>query len=83
MRRSRHRVAIILALVASGAFLMAGPGTGCLSFTGESLLTNADFCFILDCQNGFLGGTIQPCSGLMDNSGEQPSLTDCPGFFGP
>jgi hypothetical protein len=72
-------------LLGMGGFLMAGPGTGCVSFIAEQALVAADFCFIFDCQSGILGGTIDPCTGAGsgDNSGEAvngvpPIFTDCP-----
>lgn len=37
----------------------------------EGVLTSIDFCYIFDCQGGFLGGAIQPC-------GQNPLLVDCP-----
>lgn len=84
MRKRSRRIAIVLGIIASGGIVLAGPGTGCSSYLGESLLVAADFCFIFDCQNGLLGGTVDPCSGI--GSGNQttegntanPLLTDCP-----
>lgn len=72
-------------LLLAGATLFSGPGTGCSSFIGETALTLTDFCFVFDCQNGILGGTVDPCAGtdIADQSGEQPIFTDCPGFVGP
>ncbi len=60
------------ALVAGGGLLFAAPNTGCLSFMAESAVEATDFCFIFDCQNGILGGTIDPCSG------DNPLFADCP-----
>ncbi len=81
--RSRSRaIAMGLALIVGGAFLMSGPGTSCSSYLGNTALTATDFCFIFDCQNGLLGGTVDPCAGLGtgDSSGELPLFTDCPGY---
>ena len=61
MRFRSRKMAIAIGLIGMGGFLMAGPGTGCASFLGESGLATADFCFIFDCQNGILGGTLDPC----------------------
>ena len=85
MRKRLHRVFIAAGCLSAGGFLLAGPGTGCSSFLTESALTSAEFCFIFDCQNGLLGGSIDPCSGAdpADQSGELPLFTDCPGFQGP
>jgi len=71
-------------LIAGGGFLMSGPGTSCTSFVGESALVATDFCFIFDCQNGILGGTIDPCSGVgsgsstVEGTTQPPFFTDCP-----
>ena len=64
MRSRSRRIAVVVSLIGMGGFLMAGPGTSCSSFVGESGLVAADFCFIFDCVNGPLGGTLDPCSGV-------------------
>jgi len=68
--RSRKVIAAITVLAASG-ILTTGPGTTCSSYVGESAMFATDFCFIFDCQNGILGGTIDPCSGA------DPQFVDC------
>ena len=85
MRSRSRRVALTLALFAGGGFLLAGPGTSCSSFLGESAFVATDFCFIFDCQNGFLGGTIKPCDigggfgGFVDpDVTNSPLFVDCP-----
>ncbi len=83
MRSGARRVLAGAGLVLAGAYLMSGMGNGCSMFLAESALTSADFCFIFDCQNGLFGGTVDPCAGTQDFSGEQPLFTDCPDFFGP
>lgn len=89
MRSRFRRTAKAVALVIGGGFLMAGPGTGCLEFVAESALVATDFCFIFDCQNGFLGGTIDPCTNLTGSQEEAvfsppggPLFLDCPIFIG-
>jgi len=44
------------------------------------LLSSGDFCFIFDCQNGILGGTIDPCFQTLDADGNAipPVFVDCP-----
>ncbi len=44
-------------------FTRTGFGGNCqgLNFYQNGLLTSVDFCYLLDCQNGFLGGAVQPC----------------------
>ena len=61
MRSRSRRLAALAALAAGGGFLFSGPNTGCMSFMATSAVSAADFCFIFDCQNGLLGGTIKPC----------------------
>ncbi len=84
MRFHSRRMAIAVGLIGTGGFLMAGPGTGCSSFLAEESLIRADFCFIFDCQNGMLGGTIDPCTGQFDANDRSPEgetqlplFTDC------
>ncbi len=82
--RSRWRLTgITVALALSGAFLTAGPGAGCVSFFAESALVATDFCFIFDCQNGLLGGTVDPCTDEPPSDEAfafpgGPLFTDCP-----
>ncbi len=85
MRTHSRRIMTAVGLALGGAFLFSGAGTGCMSFTAESGLTSTNFCFIFDCQNGILGGTIDPCAGIGidDRSGQEPMLVDCPGFVEP
>ncbi len=84
MRIRAKRIAMIAGLVAAGGFLLAGPATSCTSFTGRALLTASDFCFIFDCQNGLLGGTVDPCSGTgggnqtIEGQDSPPIFRDCP-----
>jgi hypothetical protein len=79
MRRRLGRKISFAGLIASGGFLFAGQSTSCLSFSGESTLSSANFCFIFDCVNGILGGTIDPCAQSTDANGDlQPPLfVDC------
>src|SRR5687768_5373692 len=86
MKRRFHRGWIARALALSGGsvfsgigFTRNGLGGACqpLNFFGNGVLCMTDFCFLLDCQNGFAGGVIQPCSGL------NPTFIDCFGPSGP
>lgn len=89
MQSRLRRVAMTAALFGGGGFLLATTSTGCLSFAAKSIALSTDFCFIFDCQNGILGGTIDPCSGIGsgDNTVEaglaRPVFTDCPNADGP
>lgn len=79
-----RRIMGVATLIALAGTVFAGPGTGCTSFIAESSLITADFCFIFDCQNGLLGGAINPCSGFGSGDGtvesntQSPLFTDCP-----
>ena len=82
MRLSARKVGAFLTLAAGGGYLLAGPGTGCSSFALETAAASTDFCFIFDCQNGILGGTIDPCA-APTGTGQFPTATgplfvDCP-----
>lgn len=89
MRFRARRIIAAIGVVAAGGFVFSGPGTSCTSYIGRSALVAADLCFVFDCQNGILGGTINPCSGI--GSGDQtvegqtqlPLFTDCPTNRGP
>ena len=52
----------------------------CESYLVESAFSTLDFCFIFDCNNGMLGGTVDPCAEGRDAAGEAtPGLfVDCP-----
>ncbi len=84
MRSGRRALVVASTLLVAGGFLLAGPGTGCSSFVGQSLLVATDFCFVFDCQNGLFGGTVNPCSGIgsgeqtLEGGTQQPFFTDCP-----
>jgi hypothetical protein len=44
----------------------------------EGVTTSIDFCYIFDCQGGFLGGAIQPCGDPTTTADD--IFVDCPGF---
>lgn len=51
------------------------PGGGCSSFYANGIATSVDFCYLLNCDNGFIGGLVQPCGD--PNSAEDDLLVDC------
>jgi hypothetical protein len=59
-------------------FTRNGLGGNCQprNFFTNGGLTSVDFCYLLDCQNGFLGGAIKPC-GDSNLLGDE-LLVDCP-----
>lgn len=79
MRRRPSRVAAMAILAAGGGSLFLTNNLGCESFAVESLATALDMCFIFDCQNGILGGTIQPCAERDStvDSLDGPLFADC------
>ena len=84
MRLSARKAGTMMGLLAGGGYLLAGPGTGCSSYIGDSLLVASDMCFVFDCQNGILGGVFDPCSGIgsgnqtVEGATQLPFFTDCP-----
>ena len=60
-----RRIVAIAGLLVAGGFVMAGPGTSCTSFSGETAITSLDTSFVFDCQNAF-GGTFVFESFLVD-----------------
>lgn len=89
MQKRMTRATAVIGLLAGSGFLLSGPATSCTSFTGRSALVSADFCFIFDCQNGILGGSFDPCSGIgsgdttVEGNTALPVFTDCPTNVGP
>lgn len=80
MRRCFRLKLKLAGLVAGGGFLFGGQSTSCLTFSAETAASSANFCFIFDCQNGILGGTLDPCSETRDVNGDliPPTFLDCP-----
>jgi len=60
----------IAGLVLGGGFLMAGPGTSCMSFIGETAATSLDTSFVFDCQNP-VGGTFDFTTFLIDCAAQE------------
>ncbi len=80
MRGRMTRTCRWLAIVLGGATMFQGVGFtsnrgafsgGCTEFYTNGVLTSVDFCYLLDCDNGFFGGLIDPC-------GQGGLLIDCP-----
>ena len=78
---SKHRLkrlgAIALLVFGGGLVFQAGaPSCGTLAAT--TLVTGIDFCSIIDCQGGFLGGVIRPCGSPTTTADDL--LADCQNF---
>jgi hypothetical protein len=75
MTKSHKRwVRYLLMIAGGGTLFQAGSNAGYARCAGDSTLTSINFCFVFDCQNGALGGTIEFC-------GDQPEddiFSDCP-----
>ncbi len=54
-----------------------GAYESCTRFAVDGAVTPIDFCYIFDCQSGFLGGAIQPCGDPGTTSDD--FFVDCPG----
>lgn len=78
-RRARRLAVVVGVLVASGDL-------SCASFGLNSALTSANFCFLLNCNDGALGGLIDFCAptnfvsfvGGAQAPQTVPFLADCP-----
>ena len=80
MSRRRRHIWIWLALLAGGATLFqtigfsANSGAisgGCRDWTLNGVTSAVDMCYLLDCENGFFGGLVDPCDP------QNPALLDC------
>lgn len=90
MKRRAYRFLIWLMMAFTGATLFqtypiypvsGDTGTGyygCTRFAANSIGNSIDFCWLLDCQNGFFGGLIDPC-----NSAAGAFLVDCDTYTPP
>ena len=84
MRSRSRRIAVAVGTLGLGGVVLSGPGTGCTSFIAEEALTRTDFCFIFNCTDGALGGTLDPCTGFGSNTNSvetftvAPLFSDCP-----
>ena len=89
MKRSLwQRAKLKLAMLGSAGFLFVSlPGDlGCTSFFANAGLSSLDLCFLLNCNDGALGGLVNFCSPINFTSfvgaadGGEPGglLADCP-----
>ncbi|NLX21553.1 MAG: hypothetical protein GXY55_07755 [Phycisphaerae bacterium] len=80
MNRRWTRIWVWLSMFLAGATVFQTGGFttrngaisgGCSDFWINGAATSVDFCYLLDCENGFFGGLIQPCDP------NNPLLVDC------
>lgn len=82
MRTRRMRLALgLFTLVCFGTLYQGA----CIAFGADQALRSIDFCFLFDCQNGALGGLVQPCPFVTDPTqpdengiGNANTFVDCP-----
>jgi hypothetical protein len=67
-------MAVGLLIAAMGTVFVTGNVT-CGSFFADSAQSSVDFCFLFDCQNGAIGGLVDPCT---EN---YQVFIDCPEFM--
>jgi hypothetical protein len=84
MRSRRFRWVVGLAMF---GVLGALQQLNCVSFGGQEFMRTIDFCFLFDCQNGALGGLLDPCPSTATTTDSSSSTTtvyqpnlfvDCP-----
>ncbi len=86
MKRSRMRWWTLVATVLGGATVFQSVGFtategldfSCNRFVSNGVLSTTNFCFLLDCENGFLGGLVDPCN----DPSQGGVLLDCEGGVG-
>ena len=72
--------------VRAGDQVKRGDKIGAMGLSGaDQALRSIDFCFLFDCQNGALGGLVQPCPFVADPTqpdengiGNANTFVDCP-----
>ncbi len=75
-----------MALLGSGGVVMASPNLSCASFGISNVLSSTNFCFLLNCNDGAIGGLIDFCAptgfisfvGGRQETSESPFFSDCP-----
>ena len=70
--KSRKMRSFMVGLMVLSCGVVFGSGVACPSFAGETFMSTFDFCFLFDCQNGALGGLLDPCNDSF------VLFTDCP-----
>jgi hypothetical protein len=70
-----------VALLVLGGGLVFQVGTpSCGTFAATTVVSSIDFCAIIDCQRGLLGGVIRPCGS--PTTAEDDLLASCQNFEG-
>jgi len=58
-----------------GGVIGGDRGLSCSRFATNGLSSSVDFCYLLDCENGFFGGIVQPCGDA--SAATDDYLVDC------
>lgn len=85
LRTKRYWTWLVMLLGGASLFQVAGGFTtqngaisSCSRFWTNGIATSVDFCYLLDCRNGFFGGLVQPCGGPYSVADDL--LVDCSWF---
>lgn len=80
-----QRVKLNAAVIGAAGILFSQGNLGCASFFGNAAISSFDFCFLLNCNDGALGGLLNFCSPINFTSfaggsetDQQTFLADCP-----
>ena len=85
-RTTWRRLGRKLAILTAGGVLLTGAELSCAGLSASSALSSTNFCFLLNCNDGALGGLIDFCApvsyrsflGGDQGSAQAPLLADCP-----
>ncbi|UCD29543.1 MAG: hypothetical protein JSV03_03415 [Planctomycetota bacterium] len=84
MNRRTSRWLTWLAMILGGAtmfqsigFTNSGLNSGCARFGTNGILSATNFCVLLDCEDGFFGGVVDPCQ----DPSQAGTLLDCEPVF--
>ncbi|UCG31964.1 MAG: hypothetical protein JSU68_09890 [Phycisphaerales bacterium] len=78
---SKHRLrrlGVVALLVFGGGLVFQTGAPSCGTLAATTLVSSINFCAILDCQAGFLGGVISPCGSPTTTADDL--LADCQNF---
>ena len=72
-KSKRRKIELALLVALTGAVFGQG-GIGCAELFADAAAAGVDFCFLLNCQEGFFNGLVQPC----DPEAGFTFFIDCP-----
>ena len=77
-KRRLRRFGVVALLVLGGGLVFQAGTPSCGTLAATTLVSSVDFCSIINCQGGFLGGIIRPCGS--PTTAEDDLLADCQNF---